>query len=306
MDSKDLDVRMKIRRIINTPGISDRTIIGSIQGDKGVGKLINTLNQKLEEEVKDEEKDEEKITTIKLVNPVKVTNPDVTIYDCPNYQDYLNNNKGAAYFEINNKKIKVIYNVPHSFYNKEINVEMSNPKTEDGTQIRDMLTIITISRTVYFKLDIYPIYLVDGGYLTRKEINANSDNNEGNDKIVAINIRKPLCLTNEYLNNSHLTIIDGPTITPSKFSATVGTSFSDKNISALRYAPTFLFMYPEISTTILFLESSTISSNGQKIVFKPIYAVNGIFYPILTYIGENNEEFSNYKWSLEINIKAYS
>ena len=56
MDSKDLDVKMKIRRIINTPGTNVRTIIGNIQGDKGVGKLINTLNQKLEEEIKDEEK----------------------------------------------------------------------------------------------------------------------------------------------------------------------------------------------------------------------------------------------------------
>ena len=303
MDSKDLDVKMKIRRIINTPGISDRTIIGKIQGDKGVGKLINTLNQKLEEEIKDEEK----ITTIKLVNPVKVTNPDVTIYDCPNYQDYFNNAKGAAYFEINNKKIKVIYNASHSFYNKEINVEMSNPKTENGTQIRDMLTIITISRTVYLQLSTYITYLVTEGYLTQEEISANSDDNEDNNKIVAINIRKPLCLTNEYLEDSYLTIIDKPTITPSKISATVGTLFGDKNISALRYAPTFLFMYPEISTAILFLESSTISSNGQKIVFKPIYAVNGIFYPILTYIGENNEELlTTYKWSLEINIKAYS
>ena len=303
MDSKDLDVKMKIRRIINTPGISDRTIIGKIQGDKGVGKLINTLNQKLEEEIKDEEK----ITTIKLVNPVKVTNPDVTIYDCPNYQDYFNNAKGAAYFEINNKKIKVIYNASHSFYNKEINVEMSNPKTENGTQIRDMLTIITISRTVYLQLSTYITYLVTEGYLTQEEISDNSDDNEDNNKIVAINIRKPLSLTNEYLEDSYLTIIDKPTITPSKISATVGTLFGDKNISALRYAPTFLFMYPEISTAILFLESSTISSNGQKIVFKPIYAVNGIFYPILTYIGENNEELlTTYKWSLEINIKAYS
>ena len=73
MDSKDLDVKMKIRRIINTPGTNVRTIIGNIQGDEGVGKLINTLNQKLEEEIKDEEK----ITTIKLVNPVKVTNPNL-------------------------------------------------------------------------------------------------------------------------------------------------------------------------------------------------------------------------------------
>lgn len=302
MDSKDLDVKMKIRRIINTPGISDRTIIGKIQGDKGVGKLINTLNQKLEEEVKDEEK----ITTIKLVNPVKVTNPDVTIYDCPNYQDF-NIGKEAVYFEINNKKIKVIYNVPHSFYNKEINIEMINPKNEYGTQIRDMLTIIIISRTVYLQLNTYTTYLVNEGYLTQEEISANSDDNEDNNKIVAINIKKPLCLTNEYLEDSYLTIIDNPTITPSKISATVGTYFSDKNISALRHAPTFLFMYPEISTAILFLESSTISSNGQKIVFKPIYAVNGIFYPILTYTGETNAGLlTPYKWSLEINIKAYS
>ena len=299
MDSKDLDVKMKIRRIINTPGISDRTIIGKIQGDKGVGKLINTLNQKLEEGAEDEGG----ITTIKLINPVKVNNPNTTIYDCPNFEEwYSEHNYGDQVFlEINNKKIKAIYDTPRYFYAKETGVDTVSPKNLDGGSIREMLTMVTISKTVYFEFTSYNSYLAAEKYLTQEEINANL----GKNKIVAVTTSKPLLLTNGYYHNPFLTIIDTPTITPSKLSANVQIDFNDKEILALKYAPTFLFVYPEISATTLVLEPSTVSSNGQKIVFKPIYTVNGILYPVMTYI-EKIPNFESYKWSMEINIKAYS
>lgn len=304
MDSKDLDVKMKIRRIINTPGISDRTIIGKIQGDKGIGKLINTLNQKLEEEIKDEEK----ITTIKLVNPVKVTNPNVTIYDTANFDNNWSNLGKLAYLECDNKKIRVNYVKPGCFYS-EINLTVNdNWQSNVYRTLTDLLTELTLSTTIYVNGDTNYSFLVNK-YLTEEECDAIDEKH----KIVAIkNIEKHPLLTNEYCISSGIYQI------PEDFGI-----FSD-GMSAVLYStldpveilekcpPTLILDVGDklgLNSKIV-LEGSTVYANPSKIIFKPIYMSDKILYPVMTYSGVSNFKDSIgkyiYKWTLKADIKAYS
>ena len=308
MDSKDLDVKMKIRRIINTPGTSDRTIIGNIQGDKGVGKLINTLNQKLEEEIKDEEK----ITTIKLVNPVKVTNPDVTIYDTANFDNNWSNLGKLAYLECDNRKIKVNYVKPGCFYS-EINLTVNdNWQSNIYRTLTDLLTELTLSTTIYVNGDTNYSFLVDK-YLTEEECDAIDEKH----KIVAIkNIEKHPLLTNEYCISSGTwqipedfeTFSDG---TSTIMSAVLYSTIDPREI--LEKCPPTLIL--DIGDKLglyskIILEGSTVYLSPRKIIFKPIYTSDNILYPVMTYSGESNFENSIgkyiYKWTLKATVKAYS
>lgn len=298
MDSKDLDVRMKIRRIINTPGISDRTIIGKIQGDKGVGKLINTLNQKLEEEIKDEEK----ITTIKLVNPVKVTNPDVTIYDTANFDNNWSNLGKLAYLECDNKKIKVNFVKPGCFYSEIKCTVNDNWQSNIYRTLTDLLTELTLSTTIYVNGNSNYSFLINK-YLTEDEYDAI----QGKQKIVAIkNIEKHPLLTNEYCMSSGICQYpENFKISNDRISAVIYSTLDPGKI--LRKCPPTLILDGRqlYLSSNLVLEGSTISSPPIKIIFKPIYMSDKILYPVMTYSGEH-DSMGTYKWSLEATIKAYS
>ena len=308
MDSKDLDVKMKIRRIINTPGTSDRTIIDNIQGDKGVGKLINTLNQKLEDEIKDEEK----ITTIKLINPVKVTNPDVTIYDTANFDNNWSNLGKLAYLECDNRKIKVNYVKPGCFYS-EINLTVNdNWQSNIYRTLTDLLTELTLSTTIYVNGDTNYSFLVDK-YLTEEECDAIDEKH----KIVAIkNIEKHPLLSNEYCISSGIwqipenfeTVSDG---TSTIMSAVLYSTLDPAEILE-KCPPTLILDIGDklgLNSKIV-LEGSTVYVSPGKIIFKPIYTSDNILYPVMTYSGEANFENSIgkyiYKWTLKATVKAYS
>lgn len=299
MDSKDLDVKMKIRRIINTPGISDRTIIGKIQGDKGVGKLINTLNQKLEEEVEDEEK----ITTIKLVNPVKVTNPNVTIYDTANFDNNWSNLGKLAYIECDNKKIKVNSIRPGCLYS-EIKCTVNDDCFDNiYSTFTDLLTELTLSTTIYVNGDTYYGFLVDK-YLTEEECDAI----DAKHKIVAIkNIEKHPLLTNEYCMSSGIyQAFEDVEISKDRMSAVIYSLLDPEKIVG-KCPPTLILDGSKLGIdSNLVLEGSTVSSSPRKIIFKPIYTSNNIYYPVMTYIEVDEGNDGVYKWSLEITIKAYS
>lgn len=311
MDSKDLDVKMKIRRIINTPGTSDRTIIGNIQGDKGVGKLINTLNQKLEEEVKDEQK----ITTIKLINPVKVTNPDVTIYDTANFDNNWSNLGKLVYLECDNKKIKVNYVAPGCLYSEIKLTVNDNWQSNIYRTLTDLLTELTLSTTIYVNGDTNYSYLVDK-YLTEEECDAIDEKH----KIVAIkNIEKHPLLTNEYCMSSGIYQI------PENLEISYDSDGNMTAISADLYSaldpvkilgecpPTLILDIGGkfgINSKIV-LEGSTVYTSPRKIIFKPIYMSNNmILYPVMTYTGESNGMDSTgnyvYKWSLKGTIQTYN
>lgn len=299
MDSKDLDVKMKIRRIINTPGISDRTIIGKIQGDKGVGKLINTLNQKLEEEIKDEEK----ITTIKLVNPVKVTNPDVTIYDTVNFDNNWSNLGKLAYLECDNRKIKVNYVKPGCFYSEIKCTVNDNCFDNIYSTYTDLLTELTLSTTIYVNGDTKYNFLVDK-YLTEEECDAIDEKH----KIVAIkNIEKHPLLTNEYCMSSGICqILEDVEISKDRMSAVMYSLLDPEKIVG-KCPPTLILDGSKLGIdSNLILEGSTVSSSPRKIIFKPIYTSNNIYYPVMTYIEVDEGNDGVYKWSLEATIKAYS
>lgn len=305
MDSKDLDVKMKIRRIINTPGISDRTIIGKIQGDKGVGKLINTLNQKLEEEVKDEEK----ITTIKLVNPVKVTNPNVTIYDVSNsdFIDNLIDYGKLAYIECDNKKIKVNSIRPGCLYS-EIKCTVNDDCFDNiYSTFTNLLTELTLSTTIFVNPRDNYSRLVDI-YLTEKELDAIYEELNEKDKIVAIkNIEKHPLLTNEYCMSSGIyQIFEDVEISKDRMSAVIYSLLDPEKIVG-KCPPTLILDGSKLGIdSNLVLEGSTVSSSPRKIIFKPIYTSNNIYYPVMTYIEVDEGTDDVYKWSLEITIKAYS
>lgn len=316
MDSKDLDVKMKIRRIINTPGTSDRTIIGNIQGDRGVGKLMNTLNQKLEEEAKNEEG----ITTIKLINPVKVTNPNVTIYDVSN-SDFIENliDYGKlAYIECDNKKIKVNSIRPGCLYSEIKCTVNDNCFDNIYSTFTNLLTELTLSTTIYINPRNNYSRLVDI-YLTEEELDAVYEELSEKDKIVAIkNIEKHPLLTNEYCMSSGIYQI------PENFET---LSDADGNITAIS-ADLYSILDPvkilgECPPTLILdignkfginskivLEGSTVYTSPRKIIFKPIYMSDSILYPVMTYTGETDGMDSTgnyiYKWSLKATVKAYN
>ena len=240
-----------------------------------------------------------------LTNPVGVLNPDVVIfdYDSDIYEQLYSGEH--LFFKIGNYKFEAIYSQPGSFYSK-INLEINNDfsmylKEYDAIKIDDMFSMMVIPLRIYLDLTKYQTVLRKYNYLTDDEVNEYNNLN----KIVAINIKKPLCLTNGYSSNPFILNISEPTITTDKISAIATTDFADIEVDSLNYAPTMVTRFPTISNTKLVLEGSTVINDGQKIIFKPIYSKIGILYPVMTY-KEWDEVTYQHKWALDATIKAYS